>query len=51
VFDRECEQRVVRAMLRSLSALFGETFDSVRDLSRYRRARAAGGTVPATHGP
>ncbi len=41
-FDRECEQRVVRAMLRSLSALLGETFETVRDLSRYRRARAAG---------
>ncbi len=41
-FDSECEQRVVRAVLRSLSALFGETFETVRDLSRYRRARAAG---------
>ncbi len=40
-FDRSCEQRVVRAILRNLSVLFGETFDSVRDLSRYRRAIAA----------
>ena len=40
-FDRTCEQRVVRAMLRSLSALLGETFETVRDLSRYRRAHAA----------
>ncbi len=40
-FDRDCEQRVVRAILRSLSALLGETFETVRDLSRYRRARSA----------
>ena len=39
-FDDACEQRVVRAILRSLSALFGETFETVRDLSRYRRARS-----------
>jgi hypothetical protein len=51
-FDRECEQRVVRAMLRSLSALFGETFETVRDLSRYRRARAHGAPAPAApNGP
>jgi hypothetical protein len=43
-FDRECEQRVVRAVLRSLSALFGEEFETVRDLSRFRRA---GARVPA----
>ncbi len=40
-FDRDCEQRVVRAILRSLSALFGERLETVRDLSRFRRARAA----------
>lgn len=40
-FDAACEQRVVRAVLRSLSALLGERFETVRDLSRYRRARAA----------
>ncbi|ABS27683.1 acyl-ACP desaturase [Anaeromyxobacter sp. Fw109-5] len=39
-FDAECEQRVVRAILRSLSALFGETFETVRDLNRFRKARA-----------
>jgi hypothetical protein len=44
-FDRTCEQRVVRAMLRSLSALLGEPFETVRDLSRYRRAHAAAGAV------
>jgi hypothetical protein len=40
-FDRECEQRVVRTVLRSLSALLGEDFKTVRDLSRFRRAWAA----------
>jgi hypothetical protein len=42
-FDRTCEERVVRAVLRNLSALLGATFETVRDLSRYRRAHAAGG--------
>ncbi len=37
-FDAACEQRVTRAILRSLSALFGETFDTVRDLNRFRKA-------------
>jgi hypothetical protein len=45
-FDRECEQRVVRAMLRSLSALFGVSLETVRDLSRFRRARAAAQPAP-----
>jgi hypothetical protein len=44
-FDRDCEQRVVRAILRSLSALFGESFETVRDLGRFRRARAAAATA------
>ncbi len=39
-FDDECEQRVVRAILRSLSALFGEPFETVRDLNRFRKAGA-----------
>lgn len=42
-FDAACEARVVRAILRSLSALLGEEFETVRDLSRYRRrGRPAG---------
>jgi hypothetical protein len=41
-FDAGCEARVVRAILRSLSALLGESFDTVRDLSRYRRRGRAG---------
>jgi len=40
-FDAACERRVVGAILRNLSALLGETFATVRDLSRYRRAIAA----------
>ena len=45
-FDAECEQRVVRAILRSLSALLGEPFETVRDLNRFRKAHA-GGEHPA----
>ena len=40
-FDTACEARVVRAILRSLSALLGEPFESVRELNRYRKAVAA----------
>ena len=41
-FDAACEERVVRAVLRSLSSLLGERFETVRDLGRYRRAVARG---------
>jgi hypothetical protein len=40
-FDEACEQRVVGGILRNLSALLGERFETVRDLSRYRRALRA----------
>ncbi|HEX9289911.1 MAG TPA: ferritin-like domain-containing protein [Anaeromyxobacteraceae bacterium] len=43
-FDADCERRVVARILRSLSALFGESFPTVRDLSRYRKRV---GSVPA----
>ncbi|HTN52886.1 MAG TPA: ferritin-like domain-containing protein [Anaeromyxobacter sp.] len=46
-FDAQCEQRVVRAILRSLSALLGETFETVRDLNRFRKALDAGREVEA----
>ena len=42
-FDAECERRVVARILRGLSALFGEEFQSARDLNRYRKAIAGGG--------
>jgi hypothetical protein len=37
-FDAACEERVARAILRQLSVLFGETFETVRDLNRFRKA-------------
>ncbi|HEY7726729.1 MAG TPA: ferritin-like domain-containing protein [Anaeromyxobacteraceae bacterium] len=37
-FDDACEERVVGAILRNLSALLGERFESVRDLNRYRKS-------------
>jgi hypothetical protein len=37
-FDASWEQRVVGMILTNLSLLFGEAFDSVQDLSRYRKA-------------
>lgn len=40
-FDAACEQRVARSILRSLSALFGEPFETVRELSRFRKAGRA----------
>jgi hypothetical protein len=39
-FDAACEERVARAILRQLSVLFGETFETVRDLNRFRKAGA-----------
>jgi hypothetical protein len=36
-FDKGCEERVVGGILRNLSLLLGESFESVRDLNRYRR--------------
>jgi hypothetical protein len=44
-FDAECEQRVVGAILRNLSVLFGERLESVRDLNRLRKG------LPAAAGP
>ncbi len=44
-FDETCEQRVVGAILRNLSALFDRPLETVQDLSRYRRAVTAGAAV------
>ncbi len=46
-FDEECEDRVVSAILRNLSLLLGERFETVRDLSRYRRSLPAAEPVAA----
>jgi hypothetical protein len=40
-FDAECEQRVVGAILRNLSILFGEPLGTLRDLNRYRKSLSA----------
>jgi hypothetical protein len=40
-FDKSCEERVVGGILRNLSLLLGESFESIRDLNRYRRTLAA----------
>jgi hypothetical protein len=40
-FDEACEERVAGAILRNLSLLTGEPFESVRDLNRYRKGLAA----------
>jgi hypothetical protein len=40
-FDAACEQRVIGAIFRHLSALFGTRIETVRDLSRYRRGLEA----------
>lgn len=47
-FDAACEQRVVGAILRNLSVLFGERLETLRDLNRYRKGlpAAAGGAAP-----
>lgn len=40
-FDKACEARVVGGILRNLSSLFGQTFATVQDLSRYRKSLQA----------
>ncbi|MCM2334644.1 MAG: ferritin-like domain-containing protein [Anaeromyxobacteraceae bacterium] len=40
-FDAACEQRVVGAILRNLSVLFGERLETLRDLNRYRKGLPA----------
>jgi hypothetical protein len=41
-FDVEWEKRVVGMILRNLSSLFGQTFESVQQLNRFRKSIAAG---------
>jgi hypothetical protein len=49
-FDAACEERVVGAILRNLSVLLGERFETLRDLNRYRRALVAAPPEPG-HAP
>jgi hypothetical protein len=39
-FDAKWEQRVIGMILKNLSSLFGETFDSVQQLNRFRKSLA-----------
>jgi len=39
-FDDECERRVTGGILRNLSSLFEQTFETVQDLNRYRKSLA-----------
>ncbi|MBX3662674.1 MAG: ferritin-like domain-containing protein [Burkholderiales bacterium] len=41
-FDREWEHKVVKVILHNLSLLFGQGFESVKDLNRFRKEIAAG---------
>jgi hypothetical protein len=52
-FDAACEQRVVRRILASLARVLGEPLETVRDLSRYRRATAQRAARPrdGAHAP
>jgi len=47
-FDADWEQRVVKAILRKLSGLFGVALDTVADLRRYRRSLRGDAAAPAT---
>ena len=40
-FDAAWEQRVVRMILHNLGSLFGQTFESVGELNRFRKGLAA----------
>jgi hypothetical protein len=37
-FDKDCEARVVGGILRNLSSLFDQTFETVQDLNRFRKS-------------
>lgn len=46
-FDREWESKVVKMILHNLSSLFGQAFDTVQQLSRYRKQLALATATPA----
>ncbi len=37
-FDKDCEQRVIGGILRNLSSLFGQVFETAQDLNRFRKS-------------
>ena len=39
-FDKDCEARVIGGILRNLSSLFEQKFESPSDLNRYRKTLA-----------
>jgi len=52
-FDKGWETKVVGSILKKLSTLLGESFDTVQSLNRYRKVlnaslAASGGTPPGT---
>jgi hypothetical protein len=47
-FDREWESKVVKMILHNLSTLFGQAFDTVQQLSRYRKQLALATAASAT---
>lgn len=49
-FDREWEGKVVGSILKKLSTLLGESFDTVQSLNRYRKSLNAAGALAAVPG-
>ena len=46
-FDRDWESKVVGSILKKLSTLLGQSFDTVQSLNRYRKMLNAGAVAPA----
>jgi hypothetical protein len=46
-FDRDWESKVVGSILKKLSTLLGQSFDTVQSLNRYRKILNAGAVAPA----
>jgi hypothetical protein len=46
-FDRDWEAKVVGSILKKLSTLLGEEFDTVQTLNRYRKSLGTGNAIAA----
>jgi len=46
-FDASWEKRVVGMILHNLSSLFGQTFETVGELNRFRKSLATTAALPA----